>query len=162
MGWKPDNYCQTLFCQAKALQSFPVLQMLSRSSRRIHSTPPPVSVRPSSSSNTAPPRSPASPPHRSSPFRFTGQAQARFSPSMLSPSPPPSVSPSPHRAESPQRSLSSMSGHEEVLSLEELFPVGPGSEDPHSEMSLASSEGARSPSGQTAVTVVINYVWEYQ
>ncbi|XP_042271508.1 uncharacterized protein C19orf44 homolog isoform X2 [Thunnus maccoyii] len=113
-------------------------KMLSRSSKRVHSTPPPAAVRPSSSSNTAPPRSPASPHRHSSPFRFTGQAQARFSPSVLSPSPPPSGPPSPRRAESPQRSLSSMSGHGEVLSLEELFPVEP--EDPHSEMSLASSE----------------------
>ncbi|XP_035509018.1 uncharacterized protein C19orf44 homolog [Morone saxatilis] len=126
----------------------PADKMLSKSHRKVHSTPPPAAVPPSSSSNTAPPRSPASPSRRSSPFRFTGQAQARFSPSLLSPSPsPPRVSPSPlgrlhspHRAQSPQRPLSSMSGRSEVLSLEELFPVGPGSEDPHSERSTVSSE----------------------
>ncbi|XP_071343404.1 uncharacterized protein C19orf44 homolog isoform X2 [Trachinotus anak] len=122
----------------------------SKSSQKVHSTPtpPPAAVCPSSPSNRAPPRSPASPSHRSSPFRFTGQAQAHFSPSVLSPSPsPPHASPSPprrlnspDRAGSPGRSLSSMSGRSEVLSLEELFPVGPGSEDPHSEMSFASSE----------------------
>ncbi|CAK6976734.1 uncharacterized protein C19orf44 homolog, partial [Scomber scombrus] len=110
-------------------------KMSSRSSQRVYSTPPPPAA-----ANTAPPHSPASPIRHSSPFRFTGQAQARFSPSVLSPSPPPSVSPSPHRAQSPPRSLSSMSANGEVLSLEELFPVGPGSEDPHSEISLASSE----------------------
>ncbi|XP_042372921.1 putative protein TPRXL [Plectropomus leopardus] len=121
---------------------------LSKNSRRIRSSPPPAAVRPSSSSNTAPPRSPASPPHCGSPFRFTGQAQARFSPSVLSPtSSPPRTSPSPpgrpnsshHRAGSPQRSLSSMSGRGEVVSLEELFSVGP--EDPHSEASSVTSEG---------------------
>ncbi|XP_039984887.1 uncharacterized protein C19orf44 homolog [Xiphias gladius] len=123
-------------------------KILSKSSQRVHSTPPPAAVCPLSPSNTTPPRSPASPSHRSSPFRFTGQGQAHFSPSVLSPSPsPPRVSSSPprrlnspHRVASPQRSLSSMSGRSEVLSLEELFPVGPGSEDPHSEMSLVSSE----------------------
>uniref|UniRef100_A0A3Q1CHZ6 DUF4614 domain-containing protein n=1 Tax=Amphiprion ocellaris TaxID=80972 RepID=A0A3Q1CHZ6_AMPOC len=120
----------------------------SQSSQRLQSTPPPPAVAVSSSSSSASPRSPASPPHRSSPFRFTGQAQAHFSPSVLSPSPsPPCVSPSPpgrpglsHKMESPPRSLSSMSGRGEVLSLEELFPVGPGSEDPHSEMRSVSSE----------------------
>lgn len=132
--------------------SLPLSQMLSQSNQKVHSTPPLAAVPPASSSNRAPPRSPASPSHRSSPFRFTGQAQAHFSPSVLSPSPsPPHVSPSPprrlnspHRAGSPQRSLSSMSGHSEVLSLEELFPIGPGSEDPHSEMSAVSSEGEKS------------------
>ncbi|KAM7410613.1 hypothetical protein PAMA_001851 [Pampus argenteus] len=115
-------------------------KMLNRSSQRVRTTPPPSfpppppAVHTSSPPNTARSRSPASPPCRTSPFRFTGQAQDRFSPSVLSPSPPP-----PHRAESPRRSFSSMSHHEEVLSLEELFPVGPGSED-HSEMSLASTE----------------------
>ncbi|XP_051233674.1 uncharacterized protein C19orf44 homolog [Dicentrarchus labrax] len=126
----------------------PADKMLSKSHWKVHATPSPAAVPPSSSSNTAPPRSPASPSHRSSPFRFTGQAQAHFSPSVLSPSPsPPRVSPSPlgrlhspHRAQSPPRSLSSMSGRSEVLSLEELFPVGPGSEDPHSERSTVSSE----------------------
>lgn len=122
--------------------SLPLSQMLSQSNQKVHSTPPLAAVPPASSSNRAPPRSPASPSHRSSPFRFTGQAQAHFSPSVLSPSPsPPHV---PHRAGSPQRSLSSMSGHSEVLSLEELFPIGPGSEDPHSEMSAVSSEGEKS------------------
>lgn len=108
------------------------------SSHQVHATPPPE-VLPSPPSNTAAPRSPASAPRRSSPFRFTGHARVRFSPSALSPSPsPPRVSPSP--PESPQRSLSSASGHGEVLSLEELFPVDPGSERPHSEMSSVSSE----------------------
>ncbi|XP_068445778.1 uncharacterized protein C19orf44 homolog [Clinocottus analis] len=102
----------------------------------VHSSPPPAAARPSSSSNTAPPRHPASP----SPFRFAGQAQSHFSPSVLSPTPsPPRVSPSP-RVGSPQRSLSSASGRGEVLSLEELFSVGPGSEDPHSEMSAVTSD----------------------
>nr|XP_033476912.1 uncharacterized protein C19orf44 homolog isoform X2 [Epinephelus lanceolatus] len=123
-------------------------KMLSRSSHRVHSSPPPTAVLPSSS-NTAPPRSPASPSLRGSPFRYTGQAQAHFSPSVLSPaSSPPRASPSPpqrlnsphHRVGSPQRSLSSMSGRSEVHSLEELFSVGPGFEDPHSEMSSVSSE----------------------
>ncbi|XP_038572746.1 uncharacterized protein C19orf44-like isoform X2 [Micropterus salmoides] len=108
-------------------------KMLSQSNPKVHSTPPLAAVPPASSSNTAPPRSPASPSRRSSPFRFTGQAQARFSPSVLSPSPSPACV-------SPQRSLSSMSGRSEVLSLAELFPVGPGSPDPHSELSALSSE----------------------
>ncbi|XP_068563284.1 uncharacterized protein C19orf44 homolog [Cebidichthys violaceus] len=110
----------------------------------VRSSPPPAAVPPSSSSNRAPPRSPASPPRRTSPFRFTGQARAHFSPSVLSPSPsPPCDSPSPppgrvdspHRAGSPQRSLSSVSGRGEVLSLEELF-----SDEHHSEMSAVTSE----------------------
>uniref|UniRef100_A0A3Q1GKD8 DUF4614 domain-containing protein n=1 Tax=Acanthochromis polyacanthus TaxID=80966 RepID=A0A3Q1GKD8_9TELE len=124
-------------------------KMFSQSSQRLQSTPPPppaVAVSPSPPSASL--RSPGSPPHRSSPFRFTGQAQAHFSPSVLSPSPsPPCVSPSPpgrtgssHKMESPPLSLSSMSGRGEVLSLEELFPVGPGSEDPHSEKRSVSSE----------------------
>ncbi|XP_018525306.1 uncharacterized protein C19orf44 homolog [Lates calcarifer] len=119
-----------------------------KKSQKVRSTPPPAAVCPLSPSNTASPHSPASPSHHRSPFRFTDQAQAQFSPSVLSPSPsPPCVSPSPprrlnspHRLGSPQRSLSSMSGRSEVHSLEELFPVGPGSEDPSSEMSLVSSE----------------------
>ncbi|XP_008406030.1 uncharacterized protein C19orf44 homolog isoform X2 [Poecilia reticulata] len=93
--------------------------------------------------------SPPSPSCHSSPFRFTGQAQAQFSPSALSPSPPsphcPSTTPerqgSAQKAEGPQHCHSSSSSHAEVLSLEELFPVGPGSEHPHSRMSSASSEG---------------------
>ncbi|XP_040896538.1 uncharacterized protein C19orf44 homolog isoform X2 [Toxotes jaculatrix] len=121
---------------------------LNKSSQKVHSTPPPAAVCPLSPSNTAPPRSPASPSRRSSPFRFTGQAQAHFSPSVLSPSPsPPHVSSSlvrrpnfPHRAGSPQRSLSSISGHSEVRSLEELFPEGSDSEGPCSEMNSVSSE----------------------
>ncbi|XP_029285708.1 uncharacterized protein C19orf44 homolog isoform X2 [Cottoperca gobio] len=108
-------------------------KMLSESSQRVHSSPPPAAVPPSSSSITAP-RSPASPSRRGSPFRFTGQAQAHFSPSARSPSP------SPLRVGSPQRSLSSMSGRGEVISLEELFSVGPGSEDGHSERSAVISE----------------------
>ncbi|KAI9546605.1 hypothetical protein NQZ68_025767 [Dissostichus eleginoides] len=103
-------------------------KMLSRSSQRVRSPSPPPYVSPSSSSLPEPP-SPASPPRRGSPFRFTGQAQAQFSPSLLSPSP------SPHRGGNPSRSLSSISGRGGVLSLEELF-----SEDPHSEMSAVSSE----------------------
>lgn len=98
-------------------------KMLSRSSQRVRSPSPPPYVSPSSSSLPEPP----SPPRRGSPFRFTGQAQAQFSPSLLSPSL--------HRGGSPPRSLSSISGRGEVLSLEELF-----SEDPHSEMSAVSSE----------------------
>ncbi|XP_035504812.1 uncharacterized protein C19orf44 homolog isoform X2 [Scophthalmus maximus] len=121
-------------------------KMLGKGNQRVHFTPPPVS--PSPPSNTAPPRSPASPSCRSSPFRFTGQIQAQFSPSVLSPAPSsPRVSPSPQRrlnsaggAGSPQRSLSSLSGHSEVISLEELFPAGPGSAHLHSEMSSVSSE----------------------
>lgn len=113
----------------------------------MHSTPLPAAAPQSSSTNTTPPYSPASSLRHSSPFRFTGQAQAHFSPSVISPSAsPPCVSRpgrlnSFHRVVSPQHSPPSMSGHSEVLSLEELFPVGPGSEDPHSEMSSVSSEG---------------------
>ncbi|XP_008295025.1 uncharacterized protein C19orf44 homolog [Stegastes partitus] len=117
-------------------------KMFSRSGRRIQSTPPPaVAVRPSSP--PASPRSPASPPRRSSPFRFTGQAQTHFSPSVLSPSPSPSPPERPgssHKTDSPPPSLSSTFGRGEVLSLEELFPVGPGLDDPHSEMRSVSSE----------------------
>uniref|UniRef100_A0AAQ6IKT3 DUF4614 domain-containing protein n=1 Tax=Anabas testudineus TaxID=64144 RepID=A0AAQ6IKT3_ANATE len=109
-------------------------------SHKVHSTPPPAAVQP--------PRSPASPSHRRSPFRFTGQPQAHFSPSALSPSPsPPCVSPtlsgrlsSPRRLGSPQRAVSAMSGPSEVQSLEELFPVQPASEDLHSDISVVSSE----------------------
>ncbi|XP_060887093.1 uncharacterized protein C19orf44 homolog [Labrus mixtus] len=101
-----------------------------------------------SPSNAAPPRSPASPSRHSSPFRFTGQPQAHFSPSALSPSPsPPRVSPSPprrmnssHRRSSPVRSLSSLSGRSEVMSLEEICPVRSADGDPRSEMSSVSSE----------------------
>ncbi|XP_014873786.1 uncharacterized protein C19orf44 homolog isoform X2 [Poecilia latipinna] len=92
--------------------------------------------------------SPPSPSCHSSPFRFTGQARAQFSPSALSPSPPsphrPSTTPerqgSTQKAEGPRRCHSSASSHAEVLSLEELFPVGLGSEHPHSHISSASSE----------------------
>ncbi|XP_032428772.1 uncharacterized protein C19orf44 homolog isoform X2 [Xiphophorus hellerii] len=92
--------------------------------------------------------SPPSPSCHSSPFRFTGQARAQFSPSVLSPSPSsprcPSTTPerqgSSQKAEDPRRSHSSSSSRVEVLSLEELFPVGPGSEHLHSHMSSASSE----------------------
>ncbi|XP_056270463.1 uncharacterized protein C19orf44 homolog isoform X2 [Pseudoliparis swirei] len=98
---------------------------------RVHSSPPPAAVAPSSCSDTAPPHYPASP----SPFRFAGQTPAHFSPSLFSPSPsPPRVSPSP-RVGSPQCSLSSASGRGAVLSLEELF-----SEEPHSEISAATSD----------------------
>ncbi|XP_023195240.1 uncharacterized protein C19orf44 homolog isoform X2 [Xiphophorus maculatus] len=92
--------------------------------------------------------SPPSPSCHSSPFRFTGQARAQFSPSALSPSPSsprcPSTTPerqgSSQKAEDPEHSQSSSSSRAEVLSLEELFPVGPGSEHPHSHMSSASIE----------------------
>lgn len=40
-------------------------------------------------------------------------------------------------------------------SLEELFPVGPGSEDPSSEMSLVSSEGERSSPGHQLIELKI-------
>ncbi|TKS74147.1 hypothetical protein D9C73_008228 [Collichthys lucidus] len=115
-------------------------KMSNKSSQKVQPTPP---------HTAAPPRSPTSPSRRSSPFRFTGHTQAHFSSSVLSLSPPPSnvSTPSPpgrlnfpHGASSPQRSLSSLSGCSEVLSLEELFPVGPASEDRHSEMSAVSSE----------------------
>ncbi|XP_058509990.1 uncharacterized protein C19orf44 homolog isoform X2 [Solea solea] len=106
---------------------------------------PPAAVCPSPPSDRAPPRSPASPSSHSSPFRFTGHVRAQFSPSALSLSPsPPHVSPSPKRRhKSPpsfQRSFSSMSGHKDVLSLEELFPAGRRSEDPDSDMSSVASE----------------------
>ncbi|XP_073332784.1 uncharacterized protein C19orf44 homolog [Pagrus major] len=148
LGDSLDSEDKSFLTPQRASSTRTADEMLSKSRQKVDSTPPPAVVPPSSSSNTAPPRSPSSPAHRSSPFRFTGQPQAHFSPSALSPSPtPPRVSPSPprrlnspHRARSPQRSLSSMSGRSEVLSLEELFPVGLGSEDPHSEMSAVSSE----------------------
>nr|XP_019936068.1 PREDICTED: uncharacterized protein C19orf44 homolog [Paralichthys olivaceus] len=123
-------------------------KMLSKSNQKVHSTPQ-RTIRPLPPSNAAPPpRSPTSPSRRSSPFRYTGQVQAQFSPSVLSPTPSPTcLSPSPprrwnsaRRVASPQRSLSSMSGHSEVHSLDELFPVALGFEDPHSEMSSVSSE----------------------
>lgn len=117
---------------------------LGKSHSRIHSTIPPTVSPP----HPAPTPSPASPSHRSSPFRFIGQAQAHFSPSALYPSPsPPRISPSPpkrldrsHRAGSPQRSLSSMSGHSQVMSLEELFPVRSIAEDLQSDISEVFSE----------------------
>ncbi|KAM4574267.1 uncharacterized protein C19orf44 homolog [Fundulus diaphanus] len=112
---------------------------LSSHNKRVESPASPAAAHPSSPSNSAPARSPVSSSHRSSPFRFTGQAKARFSPSVLSPSPsPPPVPPS--HPERLQRSHSSLSSHAEVLSLEELFPVEPASEDPHSHMSSVSSE----------------------
>jgi len=110
--------------------------------QRVHSSPPPAAVAPSSCSDTAPPHYPASP----SPFRFAGQTPAHFSPSLFSPSPsPPRVSPSP-RVGSPQCSLSSASGRGAVLSLEELF-----SEEPHSEISAATSDGKRSSRNHTRI-----------
>ncbi|XP_041863190.1 uncharacterized protein C19orf44 homolog isoform X2 [Melanotaenia boesemani] len=122
--------------------------MLSHGSPRVRSAASPAALHPSSPSNKALPRSPDSPSHRSSPFRFTGQAQAHFSPSVLSPSPsPPLLLPSPPKrpgsslkAESPQRSLSASSEQGEVLSLEELFPGGPDSKDPQSETSSVPAE----------------------
>ncbi|XP_029355343.1 uncharacterized protein C19orf44 homolog isoform X2 [Echeneis naucrates] len=145
LGDSLDSTEDSLLRPRRPVSARSVHKTWSKGSQKVHSppTPPPAS----SPSNTPPPHSPASPLHRSSPFRFTGQAQARFSPSVRSTSPsPPSVSPlsrrmsSPHRADSPQNSLSIMSGRSEVVSLEELFPVRPDSEDPYSEMSLASSE----------------------
>ncbi|XP_034736307.1 uncharacterized protein C19orf44 homolog isoform X2 [Etheostoma cragini] len=121
-------------------------ELLSKSSQKAYSSPLPATLSPSSSPNTATPHSPASPSRHSSPFRFLGQTQAHFSPSVLSVSsspscvsPSPPLSNSPHRGGSPQRSLLSMSCHDEVLSLEELF-VGPDSEYPHSEISAVTSE----------------------
>ncbi|KAK5618311.1 hypothetical protein CRENBAI_019794 [Crenichthys baileyi] len=114
-----------------------------------HSPSPPAAACSSSPSNAAPPRSPASPSRRSSPFRFTGQAQAQFSPSLLSPSPsPPHAHPShPDQLGSSQnadtlqqRSHSSSSSRPEVLPLKDVIPVKPTSEDPHSHMSSVSSE----------------------
>ncbi|KAM3866922.1 uncharacterized protein C19orf44 homolog [Diretmus argenteus] len=110
---------------------------LGKSNQRVSPMPP---VRASS-------QAPASPPQRGSPFRFSRRAQ--FSPSALSPSPShPYASPSPPgrpgsllpRARSPPSPLSSASGHSEVLSLEELFPAVPNSEDSYSERSPISSE----------------------
>ncbi|XP_008323498.1 uncharacterized protein C19orf44 isoform X2 [Cynoglossus semilaevis] len=106
--------------------------------KELKTRPPPA---PSPPSNAAPPRSPTSSTSRGSPYRFTGNVQAHFSPTALSPSPsPPPVSPSRpnyiERADStPCSRLSSSSGRNEVLSLEELFPV----EDPHSDRSSVSS-----------------------
>ncbi|KAM4548067.1 uncharacterized protein C19orf44 homolog isoform 2-T2 [Odontesthes bonariensis] len=122
-------------------------KMLKGCTPRVHSTAPAPAVHPPSPSRSAPPRSPASSSRRSSPFRFTGQAQAHFSPSVLSPSPsPPRVSPSlpvrlgsSHEAERPPHSRSSSSGRGEVLSLEELF-VGPPSEESCSERISVSSD----------------------
>ncbi|XP_038147657.1 uncharacterized protein C19orf44 homolog isoform X2 [Cyprinodon tularosa] len=118
---------------------------LSHPDRRVGSS---AAAGPPSSSNTAPPRSPASPSHRRSPFRFTGQAQVQFSPSALSPSPPPPDLPTSHpeRPGSSQRPGSRQSSHSssaEVLSLEELFPVGPDSDHQHSILSSVSSEDFR-------------------
>ncbi|XP_041646495.1 uncharacterized protein C19orf44 homolog [Cheilinus undulatus] len=93
-----------------------------------------------SSSITVPPRSPGSPSCRSSPFRFTGQAKAHFSPSVLSLSPSPPRQDSSQRAGSPQRSLSSMSGRSEVMSLDDLCPLRSSAQDPQSEMSEVSTE----------------------
>ncbi|KAA8578901.1 hypothetical protein FQN60_012577 [Etheostoma spectabile] len=120
-------------------------ELLSKTSKKAYASPLPATISPSSS--PAPPHSPAYPSRHSSPFQFIGQTQAHFSPSVLSVSPSPScVSPSPplsrnspHKVGSPQRPLLSMSCHDEVLSLEELF-VGPDSEYPHSEMSAVTSE----------------------
>ncbi|XP_068612282.1 uncharacterized protein C19orf44 homolog [Brachionichthys hirsutus] len=68
------------------------------------------------------------PPRRSPPFRFVGEAQPHFNPSV----PPPSRS-SRRASSSPpgtRDSLSSVGAHSEALSLDELFPVGPGSDGP--------------------------------
>ncbi|XP_013872893.1 uncharacterized protein C19orf44 homolog [Austrofundulus limnaeus] len=111
-----------------------------RPSPRVQSPAPPQAG-PSSSPPSTPP-----PPHRSSPFRFTDQAQVHFSPSVLSAPPsPPSVSPShservglPHGAGAPREVLLSLSEQGEVFSLEELVPVRP--EDQHSPTGSVSSE----------------------
>ncbi|XP_017289768.1 uncharacterized protein C19orf44 homolog isoform X2 [Kryptolebias marmoratus] len=120
---------------------------LNSPSQRVQSPALPTAVHPLSRSNTPPPLSTASPSRHSSPFRFTGQAQVHFSPSVLSPSPsppPPNVSPSrskrigsSHKAGSPQESLLSLS--EQVFSLEELIPARPTSEYQHSQMGSVSS-----------------------
>ncbi|XP_029002174.1 uncharacterized protein C19orf44 homolog isoform X2 [Betta splendens] len=111
------------------------------------STPPSAAVQ-HLPSNTAALCYPGSPSHHSSSFRFIGQAQACFSPSAVSLSPsPPCVSPllsrrlsMSRRVDGSQHSICSVSGHSEVLSLEELFPVQPASEDLHNVMSVVSSE----------------------
>uniref|UniRef100_A0A146SP10 Carboxyl-ester lipase n=1 Tax=Fundulus heteroclitus TaxID=8078 RepID=A0A146SP10_FUNHE len=112
---------------------------LSSHNKRVESPASPAAAHPSSPSNSAPARSPLFSSHGSSPFRFTGQAKARFSPSVLSPSPSPPPAP-PSHPDRLQRSHSSSSSHAEVLSLEELFPVEPASEDPRSHLSSVSSE----------------------
>lgn len=108
--------------------------MKSRQSHSLSTTPhPPTAIPPSppSSSYIPSPRSPASP------FRFTGHTQANFSSSAHSPPvSSPRVSPIP--AETQQ---SSMSTNSVILSLAELFPVG--TQDPHSENSLASTNGKK-------------------
>ncbi|XP_068176248.1 uncharacterized protein C19orf44 homolog isoform X2 [Antennarius striatus] len=121
-------------------------KMFSKGNQKVYSPPPPPAA-PSSFSNTSPSHSPT-PPRHGSPFRFIGEAQSHFSPSVHSPSPSSrhvSLSSlwrqkSPQQLESGQRSLSSMSSRSEVVSLEELFPVEPGSESPHSQTSAVSSE----------------------
>lgn len=122
-------------------------------------SPAPPQVAPSSSPPTTPP-----PPHGSSPFRFTGQAQVHFSPSVLSPSPsPPHVSPterlgSPRRAGGPQEVLLSLSEQGEVFSLEGLIPVRP--EDQHSPTGSVSSEGERFCSGTSCRYETILHHWD--
>ncbi|KAM4628655.1 uncharacterized protein C19orf44 homolog isoform 2-T2 [Polymixia lowei] len=137
--------------RAGRISSMKTAGKLGRISHKASPTPP-LAVRHSSSYSR---ESPASP-QCGSPSRFSRLAQARRSPSSsvrsasvvlsLSPSRP-YTAPSPpgrvgssSRARSPPRSLSSTSGHSEVHSLEELFPVAPGSEDCHSERSGVSSE----------------------
>ncbi|KAM9831275.1 uncharacterized protein C19orf44 homolog [Neosynchiropus ocellatus] len=74
--------------------------------------PSPASVDKSSSEQP-----PVSPPLRNSPFRFTGQVHPHYSPSAASRTLSPPIS------EIPPLSISSVSAHENVLSLDELFPT---------------------------------------
>ncbi|CAN9500781.1 unnamed protein product [Ophioblennius macclurei] len=115
-------------------------KMSGRGGLKVSSPRPPRSPAPLHAAASPLPPSPhrphESPPRRqASPFRFTGQAQARFSPSALSPPPSPS---SAGRSVS-SCSFSSTSGRREVMSLEELFPTTPRPEEPHSDASSISS-----------------------
>ncbi|XP_037530650.1 uncharacterized protein C19orf44 homolog [Nematolebias whitei] len=116
---------------------------LNSPSQRVQSPGPATAGHP----DTSPPPSTASPSRPSSPFRFAGQAQVHFSPTVRSPSPSPlQVSPSlskgtssPLQAGSPHESLLFLSGQGEVFSLEELDPARPASEDTLSQMGSVSS-----------------------
>ncbi|KAM9849266.1 uncharacterized protein ACBR49_008520 [Aulostomus maculatus] len=88
----------------------------SRSTQRVQTTPPTTAVHPSGSQNPAPPGSPA-----------PSVVCSSLCPVSLSPGSSP-------------RSTPSMSGHQKVLSLDELFLVGPGSDVPLSETDPDSSE----------------------
>ncbi|XP_029906124.1 uncharacterized protein C19orf44 homolog isoform X2 [Myripristis murdjan] len=132
LGESLDSTEDGLLRQGRTSSMTAAGKLLNKSIEKMSPTPP-TQVRPPSSSRRASSRSSISSLQRRSPFRFSGQAHVQFSPSALSLSPPPSGGPSsPPRTESPPRSLSSMSGRSVVLSLEELFPVAPASEDSHS------------------------------